>query len=313
MQSKPISLVLTCLAVHSGNAMHAGSTITGPKINETDVLKTFTDTLIKSLTYTVYVDKPSDDFVKGHSWPVHALSMGGPAALQNVADLLLDVQKADVPGDFVETGVWRGASGILVAKLLEAMGDTSRKVWNLDSYEWLPPPQWSQDKNDQHSGFDEQYANLKEMADIEGVKKTYKRWGIDVDGPNSRVNFVKGWFENTVPEVAKTIGSISILRMDGDMYKSTWEVFIGLYEKVSVGGWVIIDDWDLPGCRSAVVEFRTCIRTLSPLYEFTSAGHLKAYWQKKVHVDTAALPCYKLKTTTLKGKGRRPSFKLGPK
>ena len=40
------------------------------------------------------------------------------------------------------------------------------------------------------------------------------------------------------------------------MYSSTWEVLSLLYEKLSVGGYLIVDDYSLPACKKAVDDFR---------------------------------------------------------
>mmetsp|Transcript_108305 Transcript_108305/g.305341 ORF Transcript_108305/g.305341 Transcript_108305/m.305341 type:complete len:84 (-) Transcript_108305:260-511(-) len=82
--------------------------------------------------------------------------------------------------------------------------------------------------------------------------------------------------------------------MDGDMYESTWEVFVGLYEHVSVGGWIIIDDWSLSGARKATVDFRSCIGATSEMHIVPETSNGKSYWQKERHVDRSKLPCYRL-------------------
>jgi hypothetical protein len=72
---------------------------------------------------------------------------------------------------------------------------------------------------------------------------------------DERVQFVKGWFCDTLP--LAPIEQIAVLRMDGDLYASTRDVLINLYDKVSPGGYVIIDDYgSWSGCRQAVDEFR---------------------------------------------------------
>ena len=44
----------------------------------------------------------------------------------------------NIPGDFVECGVWRGGSSFLIAELLRQAGVQDRKVWLFDSFEGLP-------------------------------------------------------------------------------------------------------------------------------------------------------------------------------
>jgi O-methyltransferase len=54
---------------------------------------------------------------------------------------------------------------------------------------------------------------------------------------------------------AATIKQIAILRLDGDLYESYKIPLQHLFDAVSPGGFVVIDDWILKGCREAVTEF----------------------------------------------------------
>src|SRR5206468_5440405 len=66
----------------------------------------------------------------------------------------------------------------------------------------------------------------------------------------------KGWFESTVPRASGEIGPIAVLRLDGDWYESTKVCLENLYELISPGGIVILDDYDYwQGCRAAADEF----------------------------------------------------------
>lgn len=49
---------------------------------------------------------------------------------------------------------------------------------------------------------------------------------------------------------------IAVLRVDGDLYSSTMQVLESLYPKVSVGGWVVLDDWGVKQAQLAVYDFR---------------------------------------------------------
>lgn len=158
--------------------------------------------------------------------------MGGVGAMWNVAELLEKVISGPVPGDFVETGVWKGANGILARKILDAAGDRKRTVWCLDSFEWLPPPsaKYKADRGDANHTYAK--ANPVLRADLPVVEGIYRRFGIDVHDASQRVNLVKGFFNVTAPVVARQVADISILRLDGDMYQSTWEVHRAVREGV---------------------------------------------------------------------------------
>lgn len=258
-----------------------------------------TDLLIRALSYTLYVDRIEDDFVKGHTWPLHAVSMGGVHAMWNVAELVEKVLSEPVAGDFVETGVWKGAMGILARKLFDAAGDQTRTVWGMDSFAWLPPPSkmYAKDANDIHYTYMKRNPVLRvSLADVVHI---YRRFGINVRDESQRTKLVKGFFNVTAPAVARQIDQIAILRLDGDMYQSTWEVLIALYEKVSLGGFVIVDDYGLRGANDATDDFRTCAGITSPLVFFlpkNSPYPGKAYWTKTsaVTAEVRARPCYAL-------------------
>ena len=83
------------------------------------------------------------------------------------------------------------------------------------------------------------------------VARNFQKFGLLDDN----VRFLKGWFCDTLPTAP--VGQIAILRMDGDLYKSTMDALKSLYHKVSSGGYVIVDDYkSWKGCRTAVDEFR---------------------------------------------------------
>ena len=78
-----------------------------------------------------------------------------------------------------------------------------------------------------------------------------------------------------------------MLRLDGDMYSSTWDVLTALYRRVPVGGFVIIDDYALSGARLATHDFRACVNSVAQLtyFPFNKASKFagvggKAYWRK---------------------------------
>ena len=88
---------------------------------------------------------------------------------------------------------------------------------------------------------------------------------------------VKGWFQDTLPEYKGNVGKIALLRLDGDWYESTRCCLENLYGNVVAGGWVIADDYQLPGCRRAVDEFLADIRETVAM-SFDANG--RAYWRK---------------------------------
>src|SRR6188474_1402041 len=60
---------------------------------------------------------------EGRDWPTEAETMVGMRRLDNLQRCMRTVFREGVPGDLVETGVWRGGCAILMRAVLEAYGD----------------------------------------------------------------------------------------------------------------------------------------------------------------------------------------------
>jgi hypothetical protein len=78
---------------------------------------------------------------EGKDWPTEAETMVGRARLDNLQECVTAVIQDNVPGDLVETGVWRGGASILMRAVLKAYDDRMRSVWLADSFEGLPGPE----------------------------------------------------------------------------------------------------------------------------------------------------------------------------
>jgi O-methyltransferase len=86
---------------------------------------------------------------------------------------------------------------------------------------------------------------------LESVIQNFESWGVSLNN----VSLVRGWFEDTVKVRSKYIDSIALLRLDGDLYRSTLECMQHLFPKLSKGGVLIIDDYELSGCAKAIHKF----------------------------------------------------------
>ena len=93
------------------------------------------------------------------------------------------------------------------------------------------------------------------------------------------VIFVKGFFINTMKHLKTIVESVAVLRLDGDMYQSTVDVLYNLYDKVPIGGYVIIDDWVIPPCKQAILDFFSVHGKSLP--EIVDIDKTASYWQKK--------------------------------
>ena len=206
----------------------------------------------------------------GLDWPTEAETMVGMKRLENLQQCCTSAINDGIPGDFVETGVWRGGCGILLRATLEACEDRERKVWQFDSFQGLPKPDANSFPADDGDRL-WTYGSYLGIS-LEEVKANFEKYELLDD----RTIFIKGLFRDTVPH--SEIGSISVLRLDGDMYESTWLVLTHFYPRLSRGGFVIIDDYGaIPNCKVAVDEFRRehCID--SPM---TTVDWTGVFWRK---------------------------------
>ena len=185
---------------------------------------------------------------EGRDWPSDAETMIGLRRLDNLQYCITDVLHRRVPGSLIEAGVWRGGATIFMRAVLKVYGDTERIVWVADSFRGLPKPdpdRYPADSGDRH------WRHTALAISLEEVKENFARNGLLDD----QVRFLVGLFHDTLPTAP--IERLSVLRIDGDMYESTMDVLRNLYPKLSVGGYVIIDDYGaVPGCKAAVEDFR---------------------------------------------------------
>ena len=205
--------------------------------------------------------------IEGQISPIYADTMIGLKRLDNLQKCVETVIEENIEGDFIETGAWRGGACIFMRAILAVHEIEDRKIFVADSFEGLPKPNtnYSQDSEDKH------YMNTYLAVSKEEVKNNFQKYGL----LDKQVVFLEGWFEDTLPNAP--IDKLSILRLDGDMYGSTIESLNNLYPKLSKGGYCIIDDYALSGCKSAVDDFRLNHNIKSKIKKIDWTG---IYWKK---------------------------------
>ena len=201
---------------------------------------------------------------QGLDWPSTAFTMVGVKRLRNFRNMIELVIRDNVPGDIIEAGVWRGGACILARAVLEAYNVKNRRVILADSFEGLPPPNEQAFPADANSIF-HTYEDL--AVSIEQVKRNIAKFGL----LDEQVVFLKGWFKDTMPSAP--VEKLAVIRLDGDMYESTIDPLNHLWEKLSVGGWIVVDDYEMiPACKAAVNDFLAA-RGLSPeIYPIDGVG-----------------------------------------
>lgn len=206
----------------------------------------------------------------GKDIPTVAHTMIGLRRLRHLRYVSEIVIREKIPGDFMEAGVWRGGACILMRGVLAVRGDTSRSIWLADSFAGLPPPDPRYEK-DRFTLFN--FHERRELAvDVKIVRENFARYNL-LDG---QVRFVEGLFKDTLPAL-KDI-RLSILRLDGDLYSSTMDILVNLYDRVTPGGFIIVDDYGaVIDSRRAVLDFRTTRGIREPMTAIDKDG---IFWRK---------------------------------
>jgi hypothetical protein len=245
----------------------------------------YLDLLKRSLTATLFGTEPDHDqesqaaFLRGfvaHYIRGTSLTMLPLVRLNQLQSCVMDVLRRGVPGDMIETGVWRGGATIFMRGVLKALNVTDRRVWVADSFEGLPVP--DPDKfpleAKAHAGpFMTKVCNHLAVG-LDEVKRNFEAYGL----LDEQVRFLKGWFSETLPSAP--IERLAVMRLDGDLYDSTRDALVSLYDRLSPGGYVIVDDYGEDSwtyCRKAVDEFRTQRGISDALVRVDSRCH---FWQR---------------------------------
>lgn len=210
--------------------------------------------------------------LEGNDWPAYAHTMIGMRRLNNIQYCVEDVLSNNIPGDLIETGVWRGGATIFMRAVLAAHDINDRCVWVADSFQGLPPPRSELFPAD---AGDTLYTHSELAISLERVKANFSKYDL----LGSQVRFLKGWFQDTLPTAP--MEKLAVIRLDGDMYESTWVSLTCLYPKLSPGGYVIIDDYGaIAACRQAVQDFRRINHISADIQEIDWTG---IFWQKTVN------------------------------
>lgn len=184
-------------------------------------------------------------------------AFGEPPSLRFTYDKTRELLAARVPGDLLECGVAAGVHPATMAKACEDAGE-ARTVRLFDSFEGIPmggrnDRDWNEHYGD---GTGALVSSGVTVCPLPDVQANLERW---LPGCAVPIVVHPGWFENTLPALARTFveygASIAFLRIDCDLYEGTKACLTSLYPLVSPGGVCVVDDLNLDGCREAVREY----------------------------------------------------------
>ncbi|HXY04245.1 MAG TPA: TylF/MycF/NovP-related O-methyltransferase, partial [Terriglobales bacterium] len=141
----------------------------------TELRRLYLDMVQRCIINTIYED-PNQGFWSpqvfdgqlrdlGRDWPSRAHSMIGNRRMSNLRQITEFVVANQIPGDFIETGVWRGGACIMARAIFKAYGVEDRRVWVADSFCGLPQPnpKYAADANDKHHSYAELAISLDEV------------------------------------------------------------------------------------------------------------------------------------------------------
>jgi O-methyltransferase len=201
-------------------------------------------------------------------WRSEAETMIGLKRLDNLQWCIETSIAEGTPGDLIETGVWRGGATIFMRAVLAAHQVTDRTVWVADSFRGAPEPdvdRYPADEGDTYSTYEHFAVGADE------VRANFARYNLLDD----QVRFLEGWFADTLPTAP--IDRLAVVRLDGDMYGSTWDAITALYPKLSPGGFLIVDDFALDRCRRAIEDYREREGITDPIEVIDWTG---VYWRR---------------------------------
>jgi len=238
------------------------------------------------LEESAYEPFDRDRRIEGRDWPSQAFTMIGLERLNNIQFLVEDILRSRTPGDLIETGVWRGGATIFMRGLLKAHGVLDRNVWVADSFQGFPRTEAEGLSEKSYTSefltefrqetippaFKRAAEKVRTDASLEAVQDHFERLGLLDD----QVKFLPGWFRDTLPDAP--IQSLSLLRADGDLYDSTYDVLSALYPKVSANGYVIVDDYGtFSECKQAVHDY---LSSIGERVEINWIDEGATYWKK---------------------------------
>ena len=199
-----------------------------------------------------------------------AITMIGEVRLELLETAVRHILRQEIPGDFLEAGAWRGGACIYLRALLDVYGCRNRIVYVCDAFDdGFPEPD---------ARFPIDNVSTLHTQDYFKTSNVVVRSYFDAYGYNDeQVRFVCGYFKDTLPMVPAD--HLALLRLDGDLYSSTWDSLEALYDRVSIGGYVIADDYyAIAHSQRAVDDFRTTRRITEPIRQTDWAS---AYWIKE--------------------------------
>lgn len=188
---------------------------------------------------------------------VFPFTMTSPDAIVTLAAAVRHIVRSEIPGAFVECGVWKGGSMMAIARSLLSLNRSEAQLYLFDTFEGMTTPtvhdvsragRPAQELLDEEVGRDTSL--LWARAPLDAVHAALSSVGY----PHENLHFVPGPVERTLPEAAPEV--IALLRLDTDWYESTRHELEHLYPRLHAGGVLVIDDYGWwGGARKATDDY----------------------------------------------------------
>lgn len=210
-------------------------------------------------------------------------------ALWQAVNYVLD---NDIQGAFVECGVWRGGSAMLIALTLKARG-ASRNLFLFDTFDGMTSPSGIDTDRFGNAAADllqgKQGERLAELVTARATLDEVSRLMLTTEYDPRLVYYVHGDVVDTLPKT-QTL-HIALLRLDTDFYDSTASELVHLYPRVQELGVVIIDDYGhWRGARQAADEYfsNLAYTRKKPMFwaiDYTGRAFVKPEAPSQVEID----------------------------
>lgn len=207
-------------------------------------------------------------------------TMTSPERISALSDAVRYIVENRIPGAFVECGVWRGGSAMVMGRVLEQLGVRDRDLFLFDTFAGMTAPSTVDVDIYGSTAAHVLGASAKRegdrgdmwcIASQEDVAANLRLSGY----PMERIHLVAGAVEDTLPGRAPT--EIALLRLDTDWYASTKHELEVLYPRLVSGGILIVDDYGhWAGCRQAVDEYFAANAPAPLLHRIDYTGRVAA-------------------------------------
>ncbi|GAB2784034.1 TylF/MycF family methyltransferase [Rhabdobacter roseus] len=209
----------------------------------------------KDYWYWLYSDFTS--FEKDIIQQALPYTMTSQERLVNLIRAIEYLVKQKIEGDFVECGVWKGGSSMVMALTLANLGEKTRNLHLYDTFDGMSTPSEKDESIDGQKAEIQLNASSKSISDsvwcysaLEEVQQNL----LSTEYPKENIHFIEGKVEDTIPHHLPD--KIALLRLDTDWYESTKHELNHLFPRLVPGGILIIDDYGhWKGCRQAVDEY----------------------------------------------------------